>query len=352
MIGGILAGRSLDDAHASSDALKRAGNCRRVYPAGLVLVGDDDDVRAAKDLAVLPPPLAGAARVAGRHAAGLDDGEHVLLSLGDVHGRSGGDPGKQLGKAEQWPRHAMRLPDPAPMPVGPALAERLRNVAHHLEDQDAVGVAVVVGRRHDRRPGADSGGPHRQAHLIQSSLHRRPVAAGQAVEGELAIIVFPEMQTGLVIIMQRTAHEVAVATAARLREPGPDERCLEVHRCLLHVARLDAQHGAKFRRRHQDAMRDAQHRQRSVARRGVRSRPGDAHRRRGVVDAAGRVGEQSPEQLASVTRSRQVTLCVAFHELDDLPVQDYAAWCLIVVVSMLLQLMMSAMYMIPYNYIT
>src|SRR5665647_281332 len=128
-----------------------------VFASRFVLVGDNDDVRTSKVGAMLVPPLAGAARVAGGDATGRCDRKRVLLALGDVDCRARGDAGDQFGEAEERARSALEVPDPAATAVGAPLTETLRLVAQHLVGKLTGLVDVVVGRD-DGRPAATASG--------------------------------------------------------------------------------------------------------------------------------------------------------------------------------------------------
>jgi hypothetical protein len=84
----ILALGGLDHAHARRDVLQRAGDAGREGVARLILIGDDDDVRAGQAGVVLGLPLVrpGARVIARRADAGPNEGIHILLALSDPDG--------------------------------------------------------------------------------------------------------------------------------------------------------------------------------------------------------------------------------------------------------------------------
>ena len=126
--------------------------------SGLIVVGDDDDVRAAQALAVFVPPFlfllwfdCTTRAASGRHPdlakvlnvfLALDNDDHVLA----------GDGLEQFGQPVEDLANIASLPNPTAFAIGLALWKRLVGVAANLKQEFAVLIDVVVDR--DKRVGA------------------------------------------------------------------------------------------------------------------------------------------------------------------------------------------------------
>jgi hypothetical protein len=144
-VGDVSLRRQVRQGHkvtGGGDALQRPGHRLGVPDASVVVIRQDDDVSAAQVLGELRPPLAGAHRVAGGRQAVGTQRAHVLLPF---HHEDDAGGMEQLGQAVRHAADAVEAIDPTPLPVRAALAEVLRVVAHDLEQQCPLLVAVVVG---------------------------------------------------------------------------------------------------------------------------------------------------------------------------------------------------------------
>jgi hypothetical protein len=115
-----------------------------VVASGLVVVEQDGDEPSLECGRVAVAPLAGAHGVAGGDQAEVAEAVDVLLALDDEDDL-GGIGREQLGQAVEDGLDAVEAPDPSALAAGSALDEALGLVAHDLEEEGAVGVAIVIG---------------------------------------------------------------------------------------------------------------------------------------------------------------------------------------------------------------
>jgi hypothetical protein len=136
----------LEETNTRRLADERAGNGLGMIPSGLVVVGQHDDIGASELIGVGLPPLAGTARIAGRHDAKVRQRLDILLALDDEHTPLRGDRFGQVGQAVENAGNALEIPDPATLAVGPPLAECFWGEPDDLEQQRSKFVGVVVTR--------------------------------------------------------------------------------------------------------------------------------------------------------------------------------------------------------------
>jgi hypothetical protein len=194
---------------------------RGVSPSGGIVVRQDDDRPAPQRLVILRAPLAGPAPVARRNSAFGAQPFHVLFAFRDEYHRVRVGR-QQFRQTVRHTPHAVQVPQPAAVAVGPALGESLRLVADGLVKQRAVRVAVIVGR-HDAplralralwRPGAQ----RRVALAVgrrrpQRGANRAKRAASVTVQQDAAVCARADAEAGPVVIVRRTARPPAAAAA-------------------------------------------------------------------------------------------------------------------------------------------
>jgi len=147
-----------ENADVRSDAGRHARGMFGMGISRLIVVGDDDNIRATQALAVFVPPFlflfwfdCTTRAASGRHPdlakvlnvfLALDDDDHVLA----------GDDLEQFGQPVEHLANVAGLPDPTALAIGLALRKRLVGVSADLKQQLAVLIDVVVDR--DKRVGA------------------------------------------------------------------------------------------------------------------------------------------------------------------------------------------------------
>src|SRR5262249_39270948 len=141
--------RQPDDRDARGDARETLSYLFSVVASRFVVVGEDDDVPAAKDLVVFRSPLSRSAGVRGRDQADRSEGLDVGLALDHADGDRG-IGGEQLGQTVEDAGNAIEVVDEAAFAVGASLRKALRLVPHDLEQQGSL--LVPIGVRRDEPP--------------------------------------------------------------------------------------------------------------------------------------------------------------------------------------------------------
>jgi len=134
-----------------------------IEPIGHIVVRQDHYGPVSQELAVMPLPLAGTARVARRQESQRDEAVHVLFALRyeDDFGRIGCD---QLVESVEHSADVLDRPRPASTRLGHSLPKGLGLHPDDLEEQIAALVAVVVG--------LDDPPAYRPGRLVRGGRHQ------------------------------------------------------------------------------------------------------------------------------------------------------------------------------------
>src|SRR6266496_4093163 len=143
---GVLAFSRFPDGDGLGDGPQVTGDGLGVLAAGLVGVGDDDDVGPGEVPVVLVPPFARAAGAGGGDGTGALQGMNVLLALWYINGLPVRDGPDDLRQPVRDAADSGQVPPPPGLRrrVGMPLRELLAGSAQYLEQQGASLIGVVI----------------------------------------------------------------------------------------------------------------------------------------------------------------------------------------------------------------